>query len=297
VANSPSGEPLIARFDRVLDVFGPAHPQLTFREVCAAMRLPPSTAHRILGDMTRAGWLESGPARTYRVGTRLWELASRAAPAEGLAAAAIPCMSDVHAVLRQHVHVGVVEGFDVLFAERIEASGSPVPLRSIVAGRLPLHRAATGLALLCQCPEAFVRDYHRALMGRAEDAVAVGLPTTPERLLADLAVFAQRGYAIQRERIDRGAGGVAVPLKVPRATGRPHWGSCCPSRTWPMRRCPRWCKRCGLRDTASPALSVRSDNRDRLSNGPHRADSVERNRSDPPHEASAYWGHGRAGHG
>lgn len=114
------------------------------------------------------------------------------------------------------MHVGVVEGFDVLFAERIEASGSPVPLRSIVAGRLPLHRAATGLALLCQCPEAFVRDYHRALMGRAEDAVAVGLPTTPERLLADLAVFAQRGYAIQRERIDRGAGGVAVPLKVPR---------------------------------------------------------------------------------
>lgn len=216
MANSPSGEPLIARFDRVLDAFGPAHPQLTFREVCAATRLPPSTAHRILGDMTRAGWLESGPARTYRVGTRLWELASRAAPAEGLAAAAIPYMSDVHAVLRQHVHVGVVEGFDVLFAERIEASGSPVPLRSIVAGRLPLHRAATGLALLCQCPEAFVRDYHRALMGRAEDAVAVGLPTTPERLLADLAVFAQRGYAIQRERIDRGAGGVAVPLKVPR---------------------------------------------------------------------------------
>lgn len=163
--------------------------------------------------MTRAGWLESGPARTYRVGTRLWELASRAAPAEGLAAAAIPYMSDVHAVLRQHV--GVVEGFDVLFAERIEASGSPVPLRSIVAGRLPLHRADTGLALLCQCPEAFVRDYHGALMGRAEDAVAVGLPTTPERLLADLAVFAQRGYAIQRERIGRGAGGVAVPLKVP----------------------------------------------------------------------------------
>ncbi|WP_197408467.1 helix-turn-helix domain-containing protein [Kocuria rhizophila] len=49
MANSPSGEPPIARFDRVLDAFGPAHPQLTFREVCAATRLPPSTAHRFLG--------------------------------------------------------------------------------------------------------------------------------------------------------------------------------------------------------------------------------------------------------
>ena len=35
-----------------------------------------------------------------------------------------------------------------------------------------------------------------------------------ERFAADLRVFAQRGYAIQRERIDEGSGGVAVPLKV-----------------------------------------------------------------------------------
>lgn len=214
MANSASGESLITRFDRVLEAFGPARPELTFREICAATGLPSSTVHRILGDMKRAGWLESGSAQTYRVGTRLWELASRAASAENLAAAAIPFMSDVHAVLRQHVHVGVIEGHDVLFAERIAASDSAVPLRSIVAGRLPLHRSATGLALLCQCSDDFIAQYHdAAARSVAEDPT--GTLAGRERFAADLRVFAQRGYAIQRERIDEGTGGVAVPLKVP----------------------------------------------------------------------------------
>lgn len=215
MANSASGESLITRFDRVLDAFGPAHPELTFREICAATGLPSSTVHRILGDMKRARWLESGSAQTYRVGTRLWELASRAASAENLAAVAIPFMSDVHAVLRQHVHVGVIEGHDVLFAERIAASDSAVPLRSIVAGRLPLHRSATGLALLCHCSDEFIAQYHDAAAARAVADEPGGALVGRERFAEDLRVFAQRGYAIQRERIDEGSGGVAVPLKVP----------------------------------------------------------------------------------
>lgn len=215
MANSASGESLIERFDRVLSAFGPARPELSFREICRATGLPPSTVHRILGDMKRAGWLAAGSAQTYRVGTRLWELASRSASAESLAAAAIPFMSDVHAVLRQHVHAGVVEGLDVLFAERIAASESTVPLRSIVAGRLPLHRSATGLALLSQCSAEVVAQYHRAAWVPDAAADPAALTATAERFAADLAVFARRGYAVQRERIDQGTGGVAVPLKVP----------------------------------------------------------------------------------
>lgn len=215
MANSSSGESLIERFDRVLSAFGPDSPELGFREICRSTGLPPSTAHRILGDMKRAGWLETGAAGSYRVGTRLWELASRSSSADSLAAAAIPFMSDVHTVLRQHVHVGVVEGHDVLFAERIAASGSTVPLRSNVAGRLPLRRSATGLALLSQCPPGTVAQYHRAAATPDAAGGPAALTVTAERFAADLAVFAQRGYAIQRERIDHGTGGVAVPLRVP----------------------------------------------------------------------------------
>lgn len=214
MANSSSGESVLSRVDRILSAFGPGTPELTLKQIALAARLPVSTAHRILFDMKAIGWIESARGG-YRVGTRLWELASRAAMAEDLAAAAIPFMSDVHAVLRHHVQVGVVEGYDVLFAERIQGKNADVPLRSVVAGRLPLHQSAVGLVLLSQYPERFVREYCASV----SDAIFPdGIPA--EQMLSDLQFFAQRGYAVQRGRIDQGTGGVSVPVRVPR-THRP----------------------------------------------------------------------------
>lgn len=211
MANSSSGDSLLSRVERVLAAFGPDTPELTLGELATAARLPVSTTHRIVGEMRTLGWIEPAQGR-YRVGTHLWELASRAALTRDLASIAVPFMSDVHAVLRQHVHLGMVEGFDVLFAERIMGRDASVPLRSVVAGRLPLHVSAAGLVLLSSCPEDFVREY---CAHATDEKCPEGVPA--QRLLADLRLFAQRGYAVQRGRVDEGTGGVAVPVRVPRS--------------------------------------------------------------------------------
>lgn len=210
MANSTSGDSVLARVERILAAFGSETPVLQLKDIASSADLPTSTAHRLLADMKEIGWIESGRGQGYRVGTRLWELASRAALAEDLASAAIPFMSDVHAVLRQHVHIGVIEGDDVLFAERILGKESEVPLRSTVAGRLPLHQSAAGLVLLSQSPEATVREYCDRV---TDENFPEGIPA--ERLLEDLSRFAQRGYALQRSRIDEGTGGISVPVRVP----------------------------------------------------------------------------------
>lgn len=212
VANSTSGDSVLARVERILAAFGSDTPVLQLRDIARSARLPTSTAHRLVANMKQIGWIEPTGGQGYRVGTRLWELASRAALAEDLASVAIPFMSDVHAVLRQHVHVGVVEGDDVLFAERILGKKSDVPLRSNVAGRLPLHQSAAGLVLLSQYPESFVREYCERVR---DSSFPEGIPA--ERLMSDLRRFAQRGYALQRGRIDEGTGGISVPVRVPQA--------------------------------------------------------------------------------
>lgn len=210
MANSRSGESVLVRVERILAAFGPDHPVLLLKEIAHSAGLPMSTAHRMVAEMQQIGWLEPVRGHGYRVGTRLWELASRAALAEDLASVAIPFMSDVHAVLRQHVHIGVVEGHDVLFAERILGKKTDVPLRSNVAGRLPLHQSAAGLVLLSQYPEAFIRDYCERV---SDENFPDGIPA--DRLLTDLQRFAQRGYALQRGRIDEGTGGISVPVRGP----------------------------------------------------------------------------------
>ena len=147
MANSPTGESVLERADRILAAFTAEDSRLTGGRIAALTGLPTATAHRLARDMARQGWLERVEGGHYVVGTRLWELASRSSRELGLARAARPFMGDIHAVLRQHVQLGIVEGREVLLVERLSHPRA-VPVRSAVAGRLPLHLSATGLVLL-----------------------------------------------------------------------------------------------------------------------------------------------------
>src|SRR6185436_1666453 len=72
----------------VLAVFEPARPLLTLTEIAHRAGLPLTTAHRLVGELARWGALERGPDGRYRVGLRLWEVATLAPRGLGLREAA-----------------------------------------------------------------------------------------------------------------------------------------------------------------------------------------------------------------
>lgn len=65
----------------------------------------------------------------------------------------MPFMEDLHAIIGQHIQLGVMEGGDVLFVERLTAPGAVINY-TCVAGRLPLHASSSGLLLLTFAPPA-----------------------------------------------------------------------------------------------------------------------------------------------
>ena len=102
----------------------------------------------MVAELVRHGLLSrSDDGRRIRVGVRLWELGSRAAPTRGLREAALPFMEDLHTVIRHHVQLGVLDGQEVLFVERLSAREAVINVTE-VAGRLPLHASSSGLVLL-----------------------------------------------------------------------------------------------------------------------------------------------------
>ena len=109
-----------------------------------------STTSRLIDELVGCGWLERED-RKVRIGVRLWEVASRASPTLGLREAAMPFMEDLHAVVGQHTQLGVLEGDEVLFIERLTAPGAVVNYTRI-AGRMPLHVSSSGLVLLAHGP-------------------------------------------------------------------------------------------------------------------------------------------------
>lgn len=210
MARGSAGESALSRHLRVLDTFDALHPFRTLVEIAEAADLPRSTAHRLLAELVAEGLVERGPERTYRLGARLWEYAARAPGLVGLRELARPWLAGVHRAVRQHTQLGVRSGRDVLFVERLSASGAVVNA-TLIGGRLPLHASSSGLVLLAHAP-ASARDEVRASpMRRFTEAT----PTTPRELDRALRRVRSDGFARTDGWIHPESRGIAVPITGP----------------------------------------------------------------------------------
>src|SRR6478609_9411911 len=169
MARGSDGESVLHKHLRVLDAFDALRPFLTLTEIADASGLATSTAHRLVAELEREGLLERMPDRTYRLGVRLWEFASRTPGALGLRELARPWLGAVHARVRQHTQLGVLSGRDVLFIERLSERDA-VLNATLIGGRIPLPVSSTGLVLLAHATPSLV-----------DEVVAAGWPAyTPE---------------------------------------------------------------------------------------------------------------------
>jgi DNA-binding IclR family transcriptional regulator len=199
---------VLTRAVRVLAAFTADEPSLSVGEVARRSGLHVATASRLVAELVGHGLLERGPDRQVRVGVRLWELGARASPTVSLRDAAIPFLEDVHAVVGHHAQLGVLDGDDVLFLERLSARDAVINY-SRVAGRLPAHGSSSGHVLLAfGPPEIQDRFLTRTLERYTEDTV-----TTRAGLRAALAETRRRGYAVLPGHVHEEAAGVAVPIR------------------------------------------------------------------------------------
>ena len=195
---------MLSRAVRIFEAFTPDERVLSVSQIARRAGLHLATASRLIAELESHGLLDREPDRRVRVGVRMWELALRASPTLGLRDASMPFMEDAHAVLGHHVQLGVLDGDEVLFVERLSAPGAVINYTRI-AGRLPLHASSSGLVLL-----------------------AFGRPDLQERILAGplrrYTASTITDAAALRRRPGRGAAaGLRVPARA-RARGRARGG-------------------------------------------------------------------------
>ncbi|MDQ1129747.1 IclR family transcriptional regulator [Microbacterium sp. SORGH_AS_0888] len=210
MAHRSAGESALHRHLRVLDAFDALHPFLTLSEIAAATGLAPSTAHRLVGELTAERLLERLPDRTYRLGLRLWEYAARTPGAIGLREIARPWLHSAHARIRQHIQLGVRAGTDVLFVERMSAPGAVINA-TLIGGRIPLHASSSGLVLLASAGEEAVRT----VVASGLRAYTTLTPRTEAELRRVLRRVRSEDVADARGYIHREARGIAVPVRGP----------------------------------------------------------------------------------
>ena len=210
MARGSAGESVLHRHLRVLESFDAWHPFLTLSEIADAAGLARSSAHRLIAELESEGLLERLPDRTYRLGVRLWEFASRTPGAVGLREIARPWLGAVHERVRQHTQLAVLSGRDVLFIDRLSTHDAVVNA-TLIGGRIPLHASSSGLALLAH-----------AEPGLVDAVVERGLRTYTDRTIRSEAELRERlrkvredGYALTDGHIHPESRGIAVPIAGP----------------------------------------------------------------------------------
>lgn len=213
MARRSGGRSALQRHLAVLDAFDPFHPFLSLAQLTRVTGMPASTLHGIVAELTREGLLERLPDRSYRLGMRLWEYASRTPGALGLREVARPWLGAAHARIRQHVQLGVIAGTDALFIDRLSARDAVINA-TVIGGRIPLHASSSGLVLLAHAGDVAVEAVVAAGM-RAHTPHTI---TSEPRLRAELARVRAEGYAATEGHIHLDATGIAVPVRGPDGT-------------------------------------------------------------------------------
>ncbi|MEU3980436.1 IclR family transcriptional regulator [Streptomyces sp. NPDC026672] len=190
----------------ILDVFHPSGEEFRLTELAARAGLSKTTAFRLAGDLVRLGFLER-VGEHYRLGGRLFELGSLVPRRLDLREAALPFLQDLFEGTRRTVHLGVRDGADVVYLERIHGH-APFPLPSRIGGRLPLTCTAIGKALLAFSePEV------------TEELLAAPLPRLtrhsvddPVRLRTELEQTQVSGLAYEEQEAAPGVSCIAAPV-------------------------------------------------------------------------------------
>ncbi|MGW8554818.1 IclR family transcriptional regulator [Streptomyces tubercidicus] len=190
----------------VLDCFRPNGGSFRLTELSARAGLTKTTAFRLCGELVRLGLLERD-AESYRLGGKLFELGSLVPRRQDLREAALPFLQDLFEATHETVHLGVREGHEVVYVERIHGHGA-LRLPSRIGGRLPLTCTGVGKALLAFSGAELVEEVLDAPLPRLTPHSV----TDPERLRTAIEQAQVAGLAYEEEEATLGVSCIAAPV-------------------------------------------------------------------------------------
>jgi DNA-binding IclR family transcriptional regulator len=200
----------------LLEKIADARDGATVTDLAAETGLDKGTVSRLLGTLRDAGWAYQSPAdRRYRLAGKALALSHDYTNRVDLRALAMPLLSELRDEWDETVHLGVIEGNEVVYVERLEPT-TPVQVVSIVGQRMPIPSTAMGKAFLAALPpdERERRAKEQDLFPRTPHSL-----TDPDEFLADLVSTARRGYSLDREENHLEI--TCVGAAVTDVTGRP----------------------------------------------------------------------------
>ncbi len=202
----------VATAARVLREFGKHSTQLGVTQLARRVGVGKSTAHRVIWTLVEEGLLEKvEETGLFRLSPTMRSLGASAETAQRLHEAATMPLDRLRTQTSGTLHIGILEGTDVLYVERREGPGA-IPVFRSVGSRNAAHVTSSGKVLLAFLP----LDQQRQLVAgmrlvpKTERSI-----TTATVLLAHLAEVRRQGFAENRGESQPGMCSLAAPVRDP----------------------------------------------------------------------------------
>ncbi|MFG2190960.1 IclR family transcriptional regulator [Streptomyces sp. NPDC048639] len=185
----------------------------TLAAVQEAVGYPKSSLYMLLRTLVDLGWVETDATGTrYGIGVRALQVGTSYIEGDDVVAAARPTLDRLSDDTTETIHLARLDG-DSVVCLATRQSGHHLRPFTRVGRRLPAHSTALGKALLATHSDEQVR----AMLPETLRPVTEHTVTDREKLIAELHVIREQGYAVDREENTLGlcCFGVAVPYRTP----------------------------------------------------------------------------------
>lgn len=198
---------VIERMFALIDVLASREEAISLKEISERTGLHPSTAHRILNDLTIGRFVDRPESGSYRLGMRLLELGNLVKGRLSVRDAALLPMRELHRLIQQPVNLSMRQGDEIIYVERAYSERSGMQVVRAIGGRAPLHLTSTGKLFLAADDPQRVRAYatRTGLAGHTRNSITQ-LPV----LERELAKARTSGVARDNEELELGVRCIAA---------------------------------------------------------------------------------------
>ena len=192
----PVGVKTVEKSLRLLELLLTAREGLTIGQLVTRTKMHRASVHRLLTTLHTLGWIERPASRPiYRISLRLYALMHVFVQNYALLDRLQPLLSEISERSRETVHLGILDGWEVLHIGRVE-SLERVGVSSRVGSRGWAHTSGMGKALLAGQPDAVIDRYiaETGLPAMTERSI-----TSPDAFRDEIALIRRQGFSLDNE--------------------------------------------------------------------------------------------------
>jgi len=195
---------------RILEAFTAQEPELTLAEVARRAGVDNATAFRFLNTLVQTGYVERVPdARLFRLTTKVLDLGFNAIAHSDLRTQARPILRSLVGEINEAASVGVLDGSNVIYIERIQAGLARLGVDTRIGSRVPAYATAIGHAILAWLPR---KAQIAILEAQPRPQLTATTQTKLDALLTRFVEVKARGYAVSDQETVPGLYVLAAPI-------------------------------------------------------------------------------------